>query len=62
MEKLSWLIYQKKNVTERLASAISSITMNKETLNMIKNGSAKKGCIRKLQELQELWLQKKPLN
>ncbi len=32
-----------KNVTERLASAISSISMNKETLNMIKNGSAKKG-------------------
>ena len=31
-----------KNVTERLASAISSISMNKETLNMIKNGSAKK--------------------
>ena len=32
-----------KNVTERLASAISSISMNKETLNMIKNGNAKKG-------------------
>jgi len=32
-----------KNVTERLASAMSSISMNKETLNMIKNGSTKKG-------------------
>ena len=32
-----------KNVTERLASAISSISINKETLNMIKNGNAKKG-------------------
>ena len=34
---------KKKNETERLATAISSISMNKETLNMIKNGSAKKG-------------------
>ena len=32
-----------KNVTERLASAISSISMNKDTLNMIKTGNAKKG-------------------
>ena len=32
-----------KNATERLASAISSISMNKQTLNMIKSGSAKKG-------------------
>jgi len=32
-----------KNVTERLASAISSISMNEQTLNMIKNGNAKKG-------------------
>ncbi|MDB9972075.1 cyclic pyranopterin monophosphate synthase MoaC [Alphaproteobacteria bacterium] len=32
-----------KNVTERLASAISSISMNKQTLNMIKSSSAKKG-------------------
>ena len=32
-----------KNVTERLASAISSISMNEQTLNMIKSGNAKKG-------------------
>lgn len=32
-----------KNVTERLASAISSISMNEQTLNMIKSSSAKKG-------------------
>jgi cyclic pyranopterin phosphate synthase len=32
-----------KNVTERQASAISSISMNKDTLNMIKSGNAKKG-------------------
>ena len=32
-----------KNITERLASAISSISMNEQTLNMIKSGNAKKG-------------------
>ena len=32
-----------KNVTERQASATSSISMNEETLNMIKSGNAKKG-------------------
>ena len=32
-----------KNVTERLASAISSISMNEQTLNMIKSGNTKKG-------------------
>ena len=32
-----------KNVTERLASAISSISMHEQTLNMIKSSSAKKG-------------------
>lgn len=32
-----------KNVTERQASAISSISMNEQTLNMIKSGNAKKG-------------------
>jgi cyclic pyranopterin phosphate synthase len=32
-----------KNVTERLASAISSISMDEQTLNMIKSGNAKKG-------------------
>jgi cyclic pyranopterin phosphate synthase len=32
-----------KNVTERLASAISSISMNEQTLTMIKSGNAKKG-------------------
>lgn len=32
-----------KHVTERLASAISSISMNEQTLNMIKSGNAKKG-------------------
>ena len=33
----------KKDVTERLASAVSCITMRKNTLNMIKNGTTKKG-------------------
>lgn len=32
-----------KGVTERLASAVSCITMRKNTLNMIKNGTTKKG-------------------
>ena len=32
-----------KTATERLASAISSISMNEQTLNMIKSGNAKKG-------------------
>ncbi|MDB9762837.1 cyclic pyranopterin monophosphate synthase MoaC [Alphaproteobacteria bacterium] len=32
-----------KNVTERQASAISSISMNKDTLHMIISGNAKKG-------------------
>ena len=33
----------KKDVTERLASAVSCITMHKNTLNTIKNGTTKKG-------------------
>ena len=50
-----------KNVTERLASAISSISMNKKTLNMIKNGSAKKGDVLGIARIAGIMAAKKNL-